>query len=1193
MTAKERFEGKSCCRIWVIRSNPSTSRPVPASSQLQAQLRPSSEAPAGPLPPSLSLPLPAPTEHRPQPLGSPDPTPETSDSLTGGGVLSSSTSPPLAPQSPNRTLGASATQQSTTHNDPSESDTADLKSQADGNGLGNDLDDLGGREEEAHEDGDGEAMVDEATAEGESPQPRIPHPTPPPGFSKLSRRPDASLSSRNSVSKVQGPVAAAHPHSKAAPHRRVLLVDRLPVQVLPLQIGCAWLGRAFDSFNLRFEDCTPMGYHGYVPSGQYIREMFDVMIEEHRDEYHQHMAMLPLTIAAADHSHKLTKQILRVGGQEALIGVHCITNKFSEIRACHLVTTKGHLQTELALKGVKESLEGYEHEMPQVFFIDNMADKGLLEEVFPSLTEDVVPADKYGHLDELQVPDDVHVFVKEIATAIDLAIESILDVLDSDGAGQLVVGFDTEQVKRTGKTAIAQVAYKKQIYILQDVGLADLSAIFLRKRINKNVSEWISERWEDDALTDRQKRYAAVDTYASLHIYDEISKFSPPALVSDTMVPTPATPVLLYAPDKSKVIAVGEISLHSLGNTFNNIQLNPGIMVIDVSYVILPGAKATFHPYEPETTCVHPASTTGNAQSPQHAQPHPASGSSLPGQEIVNIEAALDSVGAVEENKGTPLGDLILDGDPDTQEDDDEVSAQNSDADTSGYARDEVSAAEGAKILEDVPAVFHTVICSRVLKEVFHLFNQFYILVKHGLQLAFVRALHDALFLFNEDDVHAIDNWAKLQKPSLSFARLLIIRAKWVSQRAPLFNTNNWKVSKNILDLVYHRYVSDPPGVPLYSEHPDSEISVLPVYQCFHGTNCTEGAVHTHLRSHLPSSGTSIRHVEAALDDFTLIHNITNGAYNRTGRCYRGHFSLWIINELQDLSISLREVLTEPCKFPGHVNGTYYTPTSEHIGILLVPPATRTDDGMHKYSPSMDGRWKHHHLAMLQGVSKAVLPVHTDQERDLFHTLMQAHPTFSTPNGEPNWKEDQGNPLTYQGERERLRALLAVPVEHPTILTRRRDNSANSIEAGRGLRTSTSDPSPMDIDDNGAGNTAPSSSSPMDPPGPAQPSNVRKELQIPTVPESLQSIAGGLEPAPNAPRRTARERRRGVSARMPVRTVESETVRDETLTDLGRNAGRHGINVAQRDYQEKQGIDRGDPLMHFITSRHQTEPDRI
>lgn len=1025
-----------------------------------------------------------------------------------------------------------------------------------------------------------------------------------------------------------------------------------------------------------------MGYHGYVPSGQYIREMFDVMIEEHRDDYHQHMAMLPLTIGAADHSHKLTKQIFRVGGQEALIGVHCITNEFSEIRACHLVTTKGHSQTALALKGVRESLERYGHEMPKVFFTDNMADKALLEEVFPSLTEDVVPTDKYEHLPELQIPEDVHVFVKETARSIEMTVESILDDLDLDGSGELVVGFDTEwnvetspngQVKHTGKTAIVQIAYKQQIYILQisdmvaqgtlpvqlrnllanphvikvgrnvgrdlkllaeachstepfkggldlakyakdrsiltkikNIGLADLSAVFLRRRINKNVPERISERWEDEALTDRQKRYAAIDVYASLRIYEEMSKFSAPAPISNTMVPTPATPVLLYAPDKSKVIAIGQISLHSLGNAFDGIQLESATTVIDIFHVILPGAKLKTHrkktlqdfgktPFSavvPKSmlrayqTPLDATSSAYNSELPpglrgdsgssnvpllphDATQAHPTTNSSATEQSIVNVDAALASVGAVEDDEGTSLGALILGSDdPNIEEgrnQGDDASTGVADADTSGYVQDEAAAAEGSEILGDAPRTWNTVIRSRILKDVFHLFNQFYISVKHGLRLAFVRALRDAIFLLNEDDVRAVKNWAALQNPQRTFEKLLATCPKWVllhirriipppeilyprvrkvfetygplkdaTTKAPLFNANNWKVSKNILDLIYHGYISDPPGVPMYGEHPDSENSVLPVYRCFRGTNRTEGAVHTHLRSHLPSSGTSIRHVEAALNDFTLIHNIVNGTHNRTGGRYRGHFSPWITNELQDLTISLQDVLVGPCDFPGHVNGTYYIQTSERIGVLPVPPAAQTDGGMRRYNPAVDRRRKHHHLAMLQGVSKAILPVHTEQERDLFHALMQVHPVFNTPSGEPNWKEgvrvwnqyaDTSESVFYKlieqmhayyshwstnakikatlsrtkTERDRLRALLAVPIPHPTILTRQRDSPANSSAVEHGLRTppngsgSTSQ-SVMDIDEHGAGNTAPSSS-PADPLTLAQPSTVREVME--------------------------------------------------------------------------------------------------
>jgi hypothetical protein len=38
--------------------------------------------------------------------------------------------------------------------------------------------------------------------------------------------------------------------------------------------------------------------------------------------------------------------------------------------------------------------------------------------------------------------------------------------------------------------------------------------------------------------------------------------------------------------------------------------------------------------------------------------------------------------------------------------------------------------------------------------------------------------------------------------------------------------------------------------------------------------NFTEGGVHTHLRSKLPTSGVSIRHVNASLLDFVLRHNL-------------------------------------------------------------------------------------------------------------------------------------------------------------------------------------------------------------------------------------------------------------------------------------------------------------------------------
>jgi hypothetical protein len=92
---------------------------------------------------------------------------------------------------------------------------------------------------------------------------------------------------------------------------------------------------------------------------------------------------------------------------------------------------------------------------------------------------------------------------------------------------------------------------------------------------------------------------------------------------------------------------------------------------------------------------------------------------------------------------------------------------------------------------------------------------------------------------------------------------------------APLFDQKNWKTAKHILDLIKKGLVSDPPGIPLYTVIGlDKKAGGLPMYRCARGTNSTEGGVHTHLRSRLPTSGASVRHVYACLLDFILRHNL-------------------------------------------------------------------------------------------------------------------------------------------------------------------------------------------------------------------------------------------------------------------------------------------------------------------------------
>lgn len=118
----------------------------------------------------------------------------------------------------------------------------------------------------------------------------------------------------------------------------------------------------------------------------------------------------------------------------------------------------------------------YGHQQPQVIYTDNMSDKHFLENAFPSLREDVVPIEKYAELKELDLNEfGFKIFLKDSVQSINDAIATILDEVPPDD-GFIAVGFDSEWnvelspqgfVVHSGKTAILQIAYKRQVYILQ------------------------------------------------------------------------------------------------------------------------------------------------------------------------------------------------------------------------------------------------------------------------------------------------------------------------------------------------------------------------------------------------------------------------------------------------------------------------------------------------------------------------------------------------------------------------------------------------------------------------------------------------------------------------------------------------------------------------------------------------------
>ncbi|KAF8971765.1 hypothetical protein BDZ97DRAFT_1650519, partial [Flammula alnicola] len=405
-----------------------------------------------------------------------------------------------------------------------------------------------------------------------------------------------------------------------------------------------WRGQKFEDF-LPFKDRSPNGPHGYVPSSQWLRDMYDHFIEEHQDELNQHTAMLSAEICAIDHSHK---HISRVNGVMIFTGLLTVTNEKGEIRVCALVAMEAHSQFELALKKMRESLDQYGHVPPLAFYTDNvLGDKPFLESSFPSLLQDVVSVEKYADLEPLVLPSNIVVLVKASWNAIEDAARTVLDSLPSDGNGATAIGFDAEwninttsdgrivgamieagrlpqalmlllsnpNVVKVGRMVAADLKYlesacrpsspfvgaldlakfakERQAVTSAKCSLTDLCAAVLHKQLPKNTSSRISTAWEEAELSQEMLNYAALDAYASLLVYEKLIQINPPQPLPDNLAAL--TSIILYHDDLSRIIARGHISEHHNDTEYDGINITPKRTAVTITEVLVPGAIINSH----------------------------------------------------------------------------------------------------------------------------------------------------------------------------------------------------------------------------------------------------------------------------------------------------------------------------------------------------------------------------------------------------------------------------------------------------------------------------------------------------------------------------------------------------------------------------------------------------------------------
>ncbi len=468
-----------------------------------------------------------------------------------------------------------------------------------------------------------------------------------------------------------------------------------------------------------------------------------------------------------------------------------------------------------------------------------------------------------------------------------------------------------------GALDLAYFAKERHVVSNARCSLSDLCAITLQKCLRKNVSERLSMAWEHDVLTMEQIRYAACDAYAPLLIFQELSKLDIPKRLTDEQV-VPLTPVILYNSDNTVIIARGCLSANLHLRSFDGLNLSPSRILLDISEVVVPAAIMSTHHKQPLSAFGAPPFSLVCLRS--HVRTH------VPATQALRSQQSLPTT--THEVNPSPMDDLSYGSESGrADESHQEDSVEEGEADGIGNTVRDVddsntpgnlgacqskidgeSHALGQEILGEQPSDsdWEMVIRSRVLKDVFHVFNMLRISTMHGLRKEFARVLRDAIFIPDEQDRARIAAWGATLQPPKTFEQFRAAHPSWLWRHCkrvipppkilypliehifltygplkdattclPLFNRQNWHTSKQILDLIRQGFVSDPPNIPLYTTvGTDVKAGNLPIYRCFRGTNFTEGGVHTHICSRLPASQVSICHIQACLTDFVLQHNL-------------------------------------------------------------------------------------------------------------------------------------------------------------------------------------------------------------------------------------------------------------------------------------------------------------------------------
>jgi hypothetical protein len=219
-------------------------------------------------------------------------------------------------------------------------------------------------------------------------------------------------------------------------------------------------------------------YAGYVPSGVYFRIVYTEIIKMLRPKMDKHTMLLDGKVLKGDHSFKFSKHMAKLGEASAFTGLYTVNNEYEEIVHQILVPSKSLSYLKHSFEKMREAYVTYGHQMPVVFFTDNVkSDKTFLEGMFTSLKEGTQPMEEdeinYGEPEgrNLALPSGiVPIYKNRKFDEIDHEMSQLIrDIEHGRHLGiNAVVGFDCEwKFPAPGDVVdTIQLAYGEKIFVL-------------------------------------------------------------------------------------------------------------------------------------------------------------------------------------------------------------------------------------------------------------------------------------------------------------------------------------------------------------------------------------------------------------------------------------------------------------------------------------------------------------------------------------------------------------------------------------------------------------------------------------------------------------------------------------------------------------------------------------------------------